>query len=258
MPDQGIFSSTETQVDQQQTQLTTEQAATIDVLVGEGKKYATVEDLAKAYLNADNFIETLKDENRVLRDQSTKLSSLEEALEKLQASGSSANIDVGEVGDVPKNNLNADQVAKMVEQTLLKLETTKAVEGNLKAADAKLKEVFGDKAKAVYDEVASTPAMKATLMSLAQQSPDEFVKFFVNLKRNDSTTPAQSGGVGGGSAVNTVNFGSAFANRVGDAETKEYYNDLRQKDPAKYYSQAVQIQMNNAAIKNPNKFFGRN
>lgn len=254
--DQDIFSSTEPPADKQTT---TQDAVPnpVEILVGEGKKYTTVEDLAKAYLNADNFIETLKDENRVLRDQSTKLSSLEEALEKLQASGSSANNDEGEVGDVPKNNLDADQVAKMVGQTLLKLETTKTVEGNLKAADAKLKEVFGDRAKAVYDEVASSPAMKATLMSLAQQSPDEFVKFFVNIKGNNGITQTQSGGVGGGSSVNTVNLGSAFANRVGDPETKDYYNDLRQKDPSKYYSQAVQIQMNNAALKNPDKFFGR-
>ena len=33
---------------------------TVDQLVGEGKKYATVDDLAKAYANADMFIGQLK------------------------------------------------------------------------------------------------------------------------------------------------------------------------------------------------------
>ena len=38
-------------------------------LVGDGQKYKTPEELAKAYSNADQFIEQLKDENRKLREQ---------------------------------------------------------------------------------------------------------------------------------------------------------------------------------------------
>lgn len=38
-------------------------------LVGEGKKFKTVEDLAKSKLEADNFINTLQDENKAARER---------------------------------------------------------------------------------------------------------------------------------------------------------------------------------------------
>src|SRR5690606_26975993 len=47
--------------------VTTQEQAAIDLLVGEDKKYKTVEDLAKSRLEADEFIERLKRENAEMR-----------------------------------------------------------------------------------------------------------------------------------------------------------------------------------------------
>ena len=41
----------------------------LDALVGEGKKYANLEELAKGKAEADSFIDKLKDENSDLRKQ---------------------------------------------------------------------------------------------------------------------------------------------------------------------------------------------
>ena len=76
---------------QEPTFLPTEPVATtgnpIEELVGEGKKYRSVEDLAKAYKNADQFIETLKTEKRTLEEQYhdaiAKNRSIEEIIEAL-------------------------------------------------------------------------------------------------------------------------------------------------------------------------------
>lgn len=40
----------------------------VELLVGEGRKYKTVQDLAKSRLEADNFIEQLQSENAALRE----------------------------------------------------------------------------------------------------------------------------------------------------------------------------------------------
>lgn len=45
----------------------------MDSLVGEGKKYKTVEDLAKSRLEADSFIEKLEGENKSVREQMAEL-----------------------------------------------------------------------------------------------------------------------------------------------------------------------------------------
>ena len=49
-------------------------------LVGEGKKYATVEDLAKGAVNAQHHIGTLEQETATLREQSVQAKSVEDVL----------------------------------------------------------------------------------------------------------------------------------------------------------------------------------
>ena len=53
-------------------------------LVGEGKKYATVEDLAKGAVNAQQHIGTLEQETAVLREQSSSAKSIEDVLKAIQ------------------------------------------------------------------------------------------------------------------------------------------------------------------------------
>ncbi len=223
-------------------------------LVGEGKKYATVEELAKGYYNADNFMETLKDENRTLREQVAKVAELDAVLEQLKAKQSSTNTTTGE--EEPRTGVSAEEVAKLVKQTLVEEREQGKLQGNLKLADEKLKQVFGDKAKEVFASHTSDPVMKQTLTLLAQQDPDKFVTYFVNATGGKQQTTNTST-VDGGSTVNTTNLSSVYSNREGDPETKEYYNALRQKNPSLYYSQEIQTQMNRAAIKNQAKFFGK-
>lgn len=243
MSDQDIFQ--DTPADQQ----TTPQVST-EVLVGEGKKYATVDELAKAYYNADSFIDTLKEENRVLREQVAKVAELDATLARMQEAKSNSASNPSEVEQ--PSAVNVTDVAKLVEETLVKRETENVLRNNLKTADAKFKEVFGDRAKEVFDAHANSPELKATLMTLAQQNPEAFVNYFVNIT---GVKQEQGAGVAGGSKVNTVNLSSVHSNRASDPSTRDYYANLRKTNPSLYYSQETQMAMQKAALANPQKYF---
>jgi len=221
---------------------------TVTLLVGEGRKYKTVEDLAKAYINADEFLEKLKGENETLRQEVRKGKTLDEVLERLKEQPSQSAPDQSEKKSGPAA-LSAQDVAKIVSDTLTGLETQRTREGNLLKADAAMKQLFGDKAADVFVKEASTPQMKKALIDLASVAPEKFVALF---------TPKQGGGgqVDSTTRVNTAALDvQSVSGRAADPGCKEYYDELRRSKPSAYYSSAIQSQMNKAAVADRAKFF---
>lgn len=217
------------------------------MLVGEGRKYQTVEQLAKAYMQADEFIETLKGENSQLREEVQKGATLDDVMKRLEAKPSGG---TDQSAKTTQSGLSAEQVVSIVRAQLTGLETERTQQANLVKADAELKKLFGEKAKEMFEREAPTPELKKALMSLASVSPEKFVALFVPKGQQQTTDNSTS--------VNTAALqGAAASGREADPTCKEFYDNLRRKEPRKYYSQAVQIQMNKAAVANPNKFFGR-
>ncbi|CAB4170081.1 hypothetical protein UFOVP1528_40 [uncultured Caudovirales phage] len=255
MPDNGIFSSsdqsTTTNVTPNDNTSSSGDPTTgpVATLVGEGRKYRSIDDLAKAYLSADEFLERIKGENAELREQLNKAKTIDDVLERLKTDTSSTSTD-HDVTTSP-SGLSAKDVQRIVSETISSAEGTRTRDGNLQKADAEMRKVFGDKAGEVFAKEAATPQMRKALMDLAAVSPEKFVALFA---------PARTGNtsVESGSSVNSaaLNGGNATG-REGDSSCKEYYDSLRRKEPAKYYSQAFQLQMNKAATSNPDKFFGR-
>jgi hypothetical protein len=216
----------------------------LEVLVGDGRKYKTVEDLAKGYINADEFVETLKGENATLKEQLVKAKTVEDVLERLNKANERA------PADQPVK-VEAPDIARIVKETVTGLETQKVREMNLSLADRKMAELFGEKAQEVFNSYASTPELKATLTQLASVSPDKFIAIFDKRTEQNVSSSASTGG------VNTAAFGMTKP-AVSDPSTKFFYDEMRRKQPQKYYSQEVQLAMHKAAQANPNKFFGRN
>lgn len=223
------------------------------ILVGEGRKYKTVDELAKAYVSIDDFAEKLKGENASLRTEVTKAKTLDEVLERLKAESGSAAQDQGaNKVDASKGapGLTTTDVAAIVRSTLTGMESTRTKEANLLKADAEMRKLFGDKAEAMFQKEASTPEMKKALMDLASVSPEKFVALFRPAKVDGSS-------VDHGTSVNSAALGNEQASgRATDPGCKEFYNELRRKKPSEYYSQAMQLQMNKVAVANPDKFFG--
>lgn len=248
MSDQTVFGGTSTAPNPDKGVVST--AGVIDnnspvaVLVGEGRKYKTVEDLAKAYLEADGFIEKLKDENRVYKEEAVKAKTIDDVLDQLRAKETPSSTTTSEVKAMP----SATDIAAIVEAQITGRETARERQNNLLKADAKMKELFGEKAQEVFNSKATSDATRKALQNLAEVAPDQFVALFTKGVDATAATPG---------TINTAALGiSTAGDRKSNPGTKEYYTELRRKNPQVYYSTATQLEMNKAAQVNPQLFFG--
>jgi hypothetical protein len=213
----------------------------LQALVGETQKYKTVDDLAKAYANADQFIEQLKEENRKLREQTVQAKTIDEVLERLSAKEAPQD-------DTPAvSGIKPEDVQKLVEQTLLGREQKSKREANLLAADKAMKEKFGDKAAEVFKQRAATPEKAKILMELAATDPNEFVSLF-------GGTPVPANNMDTGSISTAISMQPS--NRASVEGTKEWATKLRKENPSVYWSHEFQYKLQQMVSKNPSLYFG--
>jgi hypothetical protein len=226
-----------------QTASTQAEQVLIASLVGEGKKYKNTEDLAKAYVSADSFIEQLKTENRELREKTVANKTIDDVLERLQQQQSATPVD--------RSDVSVTDITKLVEQTVTGMETQKVKTANLLKADQKMKQMFGEKAGDKFEQVAVTPQLKQIYMELAAVDPDKFVSLFVEGGSKGTGVDA------GGSVNTTVNHSSGNSVRTNTIGAKEYYDNVRKTNPTQYYSQVFQLNMDKQVRSNPTLYYGR-
>ena len=225
-------------------------AATTDgslftALVGETQKYKTPDDLAKAYNNADEFIETLKEENRKLREQVTSAKTIDEVLERM----SKQNV-APEADNPPVQGLTPDVVQQLVERTLEGRKQQDTKTGNLLKADSLMKEKFGEQAEQMFKQKASSPEKAKILMELAANDPLEFVSLFTG------GTQYTSNNFDSGS-MNTTSVASSGGDRSKVEGTKEWAAKVRKENPNTYWSQEFQFKLQQTVSKNPTLYFGQ-
>ncbi len=230
-------------------QTTTQPAATTDgqlftALVGENQKYKTPDDLAKAYANADQFIETLKEENRKLREQTAAAKTIDEVLERMSKQSNAPEND-----NPPVQGIRPEDVQQLVEKTLAGRETAKAKETNLLLADRLMKDKFGEKAVDVFKQKASSPDKARILMDLAANDPQEFVSFFAGVTPNNANTMDTG-------SMNTTSVPSTGGDRTNLEGSKEWAAKVRKENPSLYWSQDFQYKLQQTVTKNPSLYFG--
>lgn len=245
MDDQSSVFADDQSVDEQAQ--TTEQTL-VEALVGEGRKYSTVEELAKAYINADEFIDTLKEENNELRAKYTKAKTIDDVLERLQQQTTNSQDEESEQnGHI---SVSVADIQAIVADTVTGLETSKTRQANQAAADRALKERFGDKAGEIFKSVANTPELKRIYTELAQVDPQRFVALFDSVPKNTSQ-------VDSGSSVASTQMHFSTSNRAATVGAKEYYDNVRRTNPSLYYSQQFQIDMDKTIRNNPKVYYGK-
>lgn len=250
MTDSTIFNSG----DNQNTQTTTPDSQTtnlVEALVGDGRKYKSVEELAKAYTSADDFIEQLKTENAELRNAAAAGKTVDDILEQLNKNGQKPpETPPGNAGQGSKSTgaaATAEDIARIVRETVTGLETQKAQESNLLKADRLMKEKFGDDAKKVFADTAVNATLRTAYMNLAAVDPEKFVNLFAPKQQQQSTQSDSN------STVNTAsNFNNP--NAVNVEGTKEYFTNIRRTNPTLYYSQDFQVKMDKLVRENPSKY----
>ena len=220
----------------------TEDKGLFAALVGETQKYKSAEDLAKAYSNADMFIEQLKEENRKLREQTVQARTIDEVLERINKTSETKQVDTPAA-------VSEETLAALVERTLTGREVVKTKETNLLAADKLMKDKFGDKAAEVFKSKAATPELQQVFMELAARSPSDFVALF-------ATTVAPSAALDQGT-LNPLSAPSASSNRAAVEGTKEWATKMRKESPDTYWSSEFQAKLQRIVTSNPTLYFGK-
>jgi hypothetical protein len=225
-------------------------------LVGEGKKFKTPDDLAKAKLESDRFIEKLQNEQRELREELAKRLSVEEALRKARESDTSVEqpSTSGQAPPPKREEPRPTDISAEVTKVLAQKERERLVQSNIDQVTDKMTSTFGsvDKAAEVIQNRARELGMPVSkLQELAAENPKAFYTL-IGVTDKVADPPKTSSwnnvknptAMKSGSAASTVTPG-----------TYKWYEEIRKSDPATYFSPRVQLQMDKDAREKGEKFY---
>lgn len=207
---------------------------TLDTLVGEGRKYANADELAKAYANADSFILEAKRRETELQTE----------IDLLKAQKSTdGNPPEGPITlPVPNANPEVD-ISKLVKEEVGKIKEVETFSSNVDTAAKRLTDFYGSPAKAneaVRNRAAELNVSVDWLMDTAGRSPAAFLASMgVNETNRSANTPAPNSSVN----LNT---------NTGGGKNWAYFEEIRKTNPKTYYSREVQNELFGLMKTNPN------
>jgi len=258
----SIFTSTETQTDfdnvgESFVEGTEEEL--LGTLVGDGKKFKSVEALAKGKILSDAHIQRLQEENKTLRQQTEQLNNeignkakIEDLIKELRNRGTS--MDSGNNLTPAENNrddsktvpLDTDSIVSKVLESLESRSRVSTEETNQKKVVNEAKRLWGSEWKQRLAAAGEAIGMDEEMIDIwARKNPDAIIKVLSPMPNHvPANTP--------GSSINTSALNTHTESGV---RNKAYYTKLKAKDPSGYWSPSVQIQMHKDAQKLGEKFF---
>lgn len=210
--------------------MTTDVTNALEVLVGEGKKFSTVEELAKGKLQSDTFIPVLEQQIvdlKTLVDDLQQKADRTEALERLMSEldnknngtnhGNPGDTSTQDKGNQPQT-LTPEDIVNLIEQR----EQAKAAERNLAVVKDKLKQVYGERTDEVFKSKAAELGLTVEqLDALGRSSPTALLNL-VGATKQPSTASATS------SSTNTSAL-LAGDSPGGEVRNKAYYDKKKQE-----------------------------
>lgn len=222
-------------------------------LVGEGKKFKSIDDLAKSKVEADRFIDKLKSENDALRKlvkDSERTTQMTSAIERLLASVTKSEDESSNqpaapspapvtIPDVTAKAISAEDVVKIVHA----VEEQRRMAANEQQALGNLSKKYGEKAEEVLASRAAELGMdKGMLVDMARRNP----KAFARLIGEDSQTSIT------GAPVSPRNSAAVMGNNPGNSSVRNaaYYENLKKTMGAKKFilDRSLQVQMHNDMV----------
>lgn len=218
----------------------------LEELVGEGKKFGTVEDLAKGKWHSDTMIETLKAEIEALKASNANGMNTEKLLEEIRKLNEGKNLENnGQPVETDKPNPPPQNIEEIVLNTLNNAEQARKAQENREKVISKMNEVWGaDASKELSKVAASLNLSKEKLLETAQQSPEAF---FTLTGLNADRTPLS----GTAAPTSTVRFNGQSSGQRDAA----YYRELKKTNPSLYKDSKTQVQMHRDALALGEKFF---
>ena len=230
----------------QLTEVTPENEDFRSKLVGEGRKYKSDNDLAKAYINADLHIRELQDK---LDDQDAQKQLMNEVLTRLRNKADNVQDDGDDTrGTEPpakRPEVKPENVAEAVKQALeLERKADTAKSNTAKAFELIMAHFNGNRdeaAKAVNASWKGKKELKEVLDRLAATDPESAVKFVLG---TNVSNPNQAPNVPGLDKVSSPDV-VVDMNSLTWAQAKE----VRKKNPTKYKSPEFRKALEQAAAR---------
>jgi hypothetical protein len=228
-----------------------------EALVGEGKKYKNQQELAKAVLYKDEFIDRLKSEAAQRREAEVKGRTVDDLIAAVR-NANKTNVqktddDSGEsdYDSAPPNKQRAPDPEELVNKVLQALETKNLQESqkqNLATVQSTLVKLFGRNYEPELERVAQDAGLtKEEIDGIARKDPERLFKV---LRLNPNSNSAGSLFSPPANGQRTEQF-----NDTSGVRTANFYDALRKKDPIAYWSSKVQAQRHRDATKLGEKFF---
>ena len=222
--------------DNSDTNTPSDDQITMEYFVGEGKKYANPDVLAKSYYHSEKHIRQLEAELAEERKQKATLSSVEEAIKKLQEKGNTPLEETPPSGEprepvkVPSGLSEED-----ARNLFLKMKQDEQAASNLAEVQAKIKAKTGsDEAavKFINSKAAELGISASRLRELSQETPSAVLKLL-------GVDEEEKGNDTGFKTYSPKTLSSAT--NPDNPSTVADYEELRKKDLNKFFSPEVQI-----------------
>ncbi len=222
-------------------------------LVGEGKKYKDDAALALAVVHANRHIERLEMEQKAMRTDMNSRLSLEELVTKLTSQKAPDPAPQGgddHSSETSKNTLTAEDLARIVDERVNARTEAERAKANLGLVKDTLKQEWGsDYVNKMKSKAQELGVGENFLNSLAMEQPKAFLKLMeVGVKPKEASSPNTVAPVRGSQ------MSQITAQADPNFKGKSYYDKLRRETPAKFWDHKTQLEMNQVAMLDPEKF----
>jgi len=210
-------------------------------LVGDGKKFKSVEDLARGKYEADLYVKTLTKRMDELRNDYVQLrqdynskAKLEEVLDQLKTTQQSGSNEPLAKDVEMKPEIKPEDISKMIASEIQRTRAQEQEEANYRQVQAKLKERFGNNRDALNQHLQELGLSEDFAKELARKHPNVFMRTLgldQPAQQDDFLAPPRS-------SVRRDTFAPKTEER-----TWSWYEKLRLSNPEKYRSKEITVQM---------------
>lgn len=219
--------------------------------VGEGKKFASAKELARAKAESDAHIARIEAENKAYREKMMQSKSVEDLMDQINERLSTNRQDPPNHGgenepEKTGTSVSPDDLDAMISEKLTQKQKADQEKANTNWVMSQLQQKYGaDYGKRVQAAAQDLGMTKEDMTLLAAQKPKAFMKLVTDSQPTGNQRTFNT-------PDNRVN--TQVGNTSG-VKNYAYYRNLRKSDPKTYQSARIQDEMHREAIKQGAAFF---
>jgi|TARA_R110002074_G_scaffold7091_9_gene30907 hypothetical protein len=209
----------------------------VDQLVGEGKKFNSIEDLAKGKAASDTHIDNLESQLAGMKEELDKRMTSEDQITRLLSERNQERQENPSVGGTTPT-VSQEELAELVRQTVDQSKSEDTAKGNETKANEHLHKLYGDKASEVVANKARELGLSVDFMqSVARKSPEAFYNT-LGIESSRQSVPTLSG-----DSVNTEVLHNQPGSSGPKPNTYAWYEAKRKENPRQFWDAKVQAQL---------------